>query len=126
MPGNDARTGRDEPSDAASGGDLSGRLQRLGSELEAKRKAGPGGMTRVDSRQDPSALGRAFRASTEFVAGIIAGGLLGWLVDKGLGSSPWGLIVFLMLGFAAGVYNVLRSAGLPTPGGGGGGQGSGS
>ena len=37
---------------------------------------------------------------------------LGWLFDKMLGTSPWGLIVFLILGFCAGVLNVLRSAGL--------------
>ena len=61
-------------------------------------------------------MARAFRASSEFIAGVIVGGGLGWAFDKGLGTSPWGLIVFLLLGFAAGVYNVLRSAGMPAPG----------
>ncbi|TIS88531.1 MAG: ATP F0F1 synthase subunit I, partial [Mesorhizobium sp.] len=28
------------------------------------------------------------------------------------GTSPWGLIVFLLLGFGAGVLNVMRSAGV--------------
>jgi ATP synthase protein I len=28
------------------------------------------------------------------------------------GTSPWGLIIFLLLGFGAGVLNVLRSAGM--------------
>ena len=37
---------------------------------------------------------------------------IGWLIDRWLGVSPWGLIVFLLLGFAAGVLNVMRSAGL--------------
>jgi ATP synthase protein I len=46
------------------------------------------------------------------VAGVVVGGGIGWVFDKGLGTSPWGLIVFLLLGFAAGVYNVIRSAGL--------------
>lgn len=44
---------------------------------------------------------------------MVVGGGLGWAIDKGLGTSPWGLIVFLLLGFAAGVYNVIRSAGTP-------------
>ena len=35
-----------------------------------------------------------------------------WVIDRWLGVSPWGLIVFLLLGFAAGVLNVMRSAGL--------------
>lgn len=55
------------------------------------------------------------RASTEFVAGIVVGCGIGWVIDRGLGTSPWGLIVFLLLGFVAGVFNVLRSAGLPAP-----------
>jgi ATP synthase protein I len=36
---------------------------------------------------------------------------IGWVADQWLGTSPFGLIVFLLLGFAAGVLNVMRSAG---------------
>jgi ATP synthase protein I len=42
----------------------------------------------------------------------VVGAGIGWLIDRWLGVSPWGLIVFLLLGFAAGVLNVMRSAGL--------------
>ena len=42
----------------------------------------------------------------------MVGAGIGWLLDRWLGISPWGLIVFLLLGFAAGVLNVMRSAGL--------------
>ena len=105
-------TGRSE---ASSEGDLSGRLQRLGAKLEARRPAArpvsPGGA----SQTERSGLAYALRASSEFVAGVIVGGGLGWAFDKGLGTSPWGLIVFLLLGFGAGVFNVLRSAGLTPP-----------
>lgn len=117
MSGKDARDGRDDASGAAAEGDLSGRLERLGVELEARRPASQPGSSRGAPSSDPSALARALRASTEFVAGILVGGGLGWAIDKGLGTSPWGLIVFVMLGFAAGIVNVLRSAGLPTGGG---------
>ena len=37
--------------------------------------------------------------------------MIGWLVDRFLGLSPWGLIVFLMVGFCAGIYNVMRATG---------------
>ncbi|WP_367249115.1 AtpZ/AtpI family protein, partial [Pseudomonas sp. SB113] len=37
---------------------------------------------------------------------------IGWVLDSFAGTSPWGLIVFLFLGFGAGVLNVLRSAGM--------------
>lgn len=50
--------------------------------------------------------------SSEFVAGVLVGAGLGYLLDQFAGTSPWGLIVFLMLGFAAGVLNVLRAAGV--------------
>lgn len=51
------------------------------------------------------------RLSTEFTAGVIAGGILGWIFDHLLGTTPWGLIVFLMLGFVTGVYNAMRASG---------------
>ena len=95
--------------------DLSRRLKRLDARLDEKqaRPADPGNRGPM-SPSDPTALARAFRMSTEFVAGIIAGAGIGWLFDRLLGTSPGGLIVFLMLGFAAGIFNVLRAAGLQT------------
>jgi ATP synthase protein I len=57
-------------------------------------------------------VGQAFRLSSEFIAGVAVGAGLGWFIDYVAGTSPWGLIVFLLLGFAAGVLNALRSAGL--------------
>ena len=57
-------------------------------------------------------MARGLRLSSELVAGVLVGGLIGWLLDRWLGISPWALIVFLLLGFAAGVLNVMRSAGL--------------
>ena len=57
-------------------------------------------------------MGAALRLSSEFIAGVLGGALIGWVIDEFAGTRPWGLIVFLLLGFAAGVLNVLRSAGL--------------
>lgn len=54
----------------------------------------------------------ALRLSSEFIAGILVGTGIGWLIDRLAGTSPWGLIIFFLLGFCAGVLNVLRSAGL--------------
>lgn len=90
---------------------LSARLQRLGERLNqvsrpSENRSGPRQAT------DTSAIARGFRLSTELVAGVIVGAVIGWLLDKWLGISPWGLIVFLLLGFAAGVLNVMRAAGV--------------
>ncbi len=60
-------------------------------------------------------MSRAFRMSTEFVAGVMAGGGLGYLLDRVAGTRPWGMIVFLLLGFGAGVYNVMRASGFLKP-----------
>lgn len=56
--------------------------------------------------------GQALKLSSEFIAGIVVGAGLGWIIDRLAGTSPWGLIAFLLLGFGAGVLNVLRSAGM--------------
>jgi len=53
-----------------------------------------------------------FRLSSELVAGVVVGAAIGWGVDRLLSTSPFGLIVFLLLGFVAGVVNVVRSAGV--------------
>ncbi|GJE55393.1 hypothetical protein EKPJFOCH_1884 [Methylobacterium thuringiense] len=58
------------------------------------------------------------RLSTEFVAGVIAGGILGWIFDRLFGTAPWGLMVFLLLGFLTGIYNVMRLSGFTGQAGG--------
>jgi ATP synthase protein I len=90
---------------------LSARLQRLGDRL-ARQKVSEKVEAGSGPRSDPSALARGFRLSTELVAGVLVGAFIGWALDKWLGISPWGMIVFLLLGFAAGVVNVMRVAGV--------------
>src|SRR6202140_1208041 len=91
---------------------LSARLQRLGERLGHHHSDRP---SENDARQganaDPSGLARGLRLSAEFVAGILVGAAMGWLLDRWLGTSPWGLTVLLLFGFAAGVLNMMRAAG---------------
>lgn len=70
--------------------------------VRQEREEGAGGAT---------GYGQAMKLSSEFIAGVGVGAGLGWMIDRFAGSSPWGLIVFLLLGFVAGVLNVLRSVG---------------
>lgn len=106
----DGEPGSKRPRDA---GDLAGRLDRLNEKLKRADldKAGEAAETR-SSGSNSTAMALALRVGSEFIAAIIVGGAIGWGVDSLAGSAPWGMIVFLMLGFAAGVLNVLRSAGL--------------
>jgi ATP synthase protein I len=55
------------------------------------------------------ALGLGFRIGVEMVAAIGVGLGIGWLADRGLGTKPWGMVLFLILGAAAGIMNVFRS-----------------
>jgi ATP synthase protein I len=90
---------------------LSARLKRLGERL-ARDQAAQASDGRDEDRATASGYARGLRLSSELVAGVLVGAGLGLLIDRELGSSPWGLIVFLLLGFAAGVLNVMRGAGL--------------
>lgn len=69
--------------------------------LEDKRSAG------TDSEQ-MSGMARGMRIGTEFIAAILVGTGFGYLIDLGLGTSPWGLLIMFMVGFAAGILNVTR------------------
>ena len=57
-------------------------------------------------------MARGFQLSSELIAGVVVGALMGWGFDRLLSTSPFGLIVFLLIGFTAGVVNVIRSAGV--------------
>jgi len=101
------------PADEAA---LSARFQRLGERLGHIHPDRPSDQSpRQRATADPSAIARGFRLSAELVAGVVVGAAVGWLLDRWLGISPWGLIVFLLLGFAAGVLNVMRAAGVVPP-----------
>jgi len=93
---------------------LSARLQRLGEGLgqARQRKGQPADDADGDRATTASGYARGFRLSSELVGGVLVGAGLGWIVDRLLGISPWGFIVFLLLGFVAGVLNVMRSAGV--------------
>lgn len=96
--------------------ELSARLQRLEKRLGEARETGKDRTSSSSAGgSDPSAMGKAFRLSTEFIAGIIAGAGLGWGLDSVAGSRPWGMIVMTMLGFGAGIWNVMRASGFVRP-----------
>jgi ATP synthase protein I len=111
------RTDREDAKSSSSDeADLSARLKSLDARLDkatADRRETTESRTR--STANSSALGQAFRLSAEFVSGVIAGGIVGWIVDWLAGTSPWGLIVCLLLGFGAGMLNLMRAAGVVKP-----------
>ena len=55
-----------------------------------------------------SLLNTFSRVATELLAGLLIGGIIGWTVDKWLDTNPWFLILFFLLGGAAGILNLWR------------------
>ena len=109
----DARENGDRDKQQTNEAALSARLQRLNEGLGQVRNTGhPSDSSGAQRAATASGYAKGFRLSSELVAGVVVGAGIGWLLDRLLGVSPWGLIVFLLLGFAAGVLNVMRSAGL--------------
>jgi ATP synthase protein I len=103
---------RDKSSDEAALSARLGSLDHRLSEIRDNRKIRtdqPGG---GDGAARASAMARGLRLSSELIAGVVVGAVIGWGFDRLLSTSPFGLIVFFLLGFVAGVVNVVRSAGV--------------
>jgi ATP synthase protein I len=99
------------PDEAALSARL-GSLDRRLSEIRGNRKVGtdqPGGSE--DGAARASAMARGFRLASELITGVVVGAAIGWGIDHLLSTSPFGLIVFFLLGFIAGLVNLVRSAG---------------
>jgi ATP synthase protein I len=108
--GNREQSSSDEAALSARLGSLDHRL----SEIRDSRKIGTdrSGNEQDTAQARASAMAVGLRLSSELVAGVLVGAGLGWGFDRLLSTSPWGLIVFLLLGFTAGVINVMRAAGV--------------
>jgi len=111
-PGNAGKSAQDKPEQPdPRDQELERRRRELDASLASRRTVEQASDQAAKS-SSVSGFGNALKLSSEFIAGVVVGAGLGWLIDSWAGSSPWGLIVFLLLGFGAGVLNVLRSAGL--------------
>jgi ATP synthase protein I len=84
--------------------------------LEAARKKQGMDPTPADSvgNTQASAMGVGVRVGVELVAAMVVGVGIGWYLDHWLHTSPLFLVVFVLLGGAAGVANVWRMMG-PKP-----------
>ena len=109
---NDRRADGRVPPAAGSGAngdaDLARRLDRLSKSLDTERREHAAAA--APRRSDTKGYALAFRLASEFVAAVVVGAAIGWGLDRLAGTTPWGMIGFLLLGFAAGVLNVMRSA----------------
>jgi ATP synthase protein I len=74
-------------------------LKSAQAEEAARRDVSPG-------LDDNYRLGN--RVLAELIGGIAGGALIGWVIDRLAGTSPWGLLVMLFLGIIVAFRNIIR------------------
>ena len=84
-------------------------LDDLDTRLNAARKKADAAAGRNRKQAVASTgIGFAMRIGVELVASLLVGGGIGLLLDRWLGTEPWLMLVFFLLGAAAGFINVYR------------------
>ena len=78
---------------------LKDRLKNARNKLKAEKKNVP-----------TSNIGQAFKLSTELVAAVLVGTIIGFILDNWFDTKPWLIIIFFFVGVVAGILNVIRSA----------------
>jgi ATP synthase protein I len=80
-------------------------LDRRIAEAQARHD---GGISRAEGRAET----RGWAIAVEFVGVVLVSAFIGWAIDTwaGLGTAPFGMIVMLVLGFAAGVRRAMQTS----------------
>ena len=78
------------------------RLKIAKSKAEAKYS--------TKSNKSNSNMGTAFKMSTELVAAVAVGTIIGFILDNWFGTKPWLILIFFFVGVIAGIMNVIKSA----------------
>ena len=64
----------------------------------------------LDNAGNSSSMGSAFKLSTDLVAHVAVGTIIGFILDNWFDTKPWLIIIFFFLGAAAGLMNVIKTA----------------
>ena len=62
------------------------------------------------NKDQGSSVGTALKLSTELVAAVAVGTIIGFILDNTFGTKPWLILIFFFVGVIAGIVNVFRSA----------------
>jgi ATP synthase protein I len=63
-----------------------------------------------DNNRNNSPLGSAFKLSTDLVAHVAVGTIIGFILDNWFDTKPWLIIIFFFFGSIAGILNVIKTA----------------
>ncbi len=84
--------------------------QEFAARLAAAKGRQPGAQAAAGEKPAaPAGWGFGLRVGVDLVAGVLVGLALGYGLDHVLGTKPWMLIIFIILGMAAGMMNVFRT-----------------
>ena len=64
----------------------------------------------TDNNRNSSSMGSAFKLSTDLVAHVAVGTIIGFILDSWFDTKPWLIIIFFFLGSIAGILNVIKTA----------------
>jgi ATP synthase protein I len=87
---------------------LRSRLEALKADLGTAQQAETEKAGNTRRSDDENAVGKGIRAGSELLAGVLVGGGIGYFLDLQTGLSPLFLIAFVLIGMAAGFWNVYR------------------
>ena len=84
-------------------------LKEISTRLEiAKKKISNN--QKKDNGSNAASFGKALKISTELVAAVAVGSILGFILDNWFDTKPLLTIIFFIMGVAAGIINVIKTA----------------
>ena len=85
------------------------KIKEITTRLEIAKKNIKSNQKNYES-SNAASLSKALKISTELVAAVVVGSLIGFLLDGWVDTKPLLTICFFFMGVAAGIMNVFRSA----------------
>jgi ATP synthase protein I len=85
------------------------KIKEIATRLEIAKKSIKN-MRNNNQGSNAASLGKALKISTELVAAVVVGSIIGFLLDDWFDTKPLLIICFFFMGVAAGILNVFRSA----------------
>lgn len=84
------------------------QIDDLDARIAAARAADEARAAGVGARKPAKGYGQGSRVLAELIGAPIGGGIIGWALDKWLGTSPWLLLILLVLSIVVAFRNIYR------------------